>query len=144
MAKEQVVSSIDAIKILDDIEEEFGALPPEGNRAIILDAIERGLLEFISADAAIKYRLEKPVEKCNPPLTVITLVEPTIAQIQRINKGLSNLIADSSGKIQDDAEHDVKETLRILSVIGQVPEGTVYCIKRRDYAVLREIAHFFS
>lgn len=140
---DHVVSAEDAHKLLRAMEEEFGELSQSAYRAIIIDAIQRGLVEFFSEEPSVKYRLQKPVEMGSENLIHISMSEPTVAQIKSINKGFQ-IKSDAKGNFVVDSKIQVDQTCRRISILGEIPEGVVNKIKRRDYAVLEAISDFFG
>jgi len=142
-AKKPVADEM-ADQVLESIEDEFGEVGSAANRAIIRDAITRGLIEFNEGAGTLSYTLQKPVELNNgESVSVLTFEEPTVAQIERMNKGIETKgKSDGSFVISGDAQ--TKMTTRMVSIVAGVPIGSVEKFKRRDFQVLQALQDFFA
>lgn len=144
MADNYVIGPDVAQKQLKAMEEEFGELAEKSKRAIMLDAIQRGLIDFDAAESLVTYRLQKPVEQMNgETLHQVTLVEPTIEQLQRISRG-QMVKVDMNQQAEVSVETGYTELIKILAIVGKVPEGVAMRLKRRDVAVLQALQGFFG
>lgn len=143
MADNYVIGADVAQKQLSAMEEEFGELE-KSQRPTMLDAIMRGLVDFDAAEASVTYKLQRPIEQKNgDTLTHVTLIEPTIEQLQRITRGqMVKLAMDRQAEFS--VESGYAELVKLLSVVAGVPEGVAMRIKRRDVAVLQALQGFFG
>lgn len=138
------VSEDVADSTLAQMQEEFGALGDANSRAILSDAIMRGLLDFDSAGASVTYRLQKPVSlEDGQTLTEITLTEPDVSQIEQINKALK-LNFDKNGNVSSDGSAQTMQTKRTIAVVAGIPDVLLNRAKRRDWAVMEALSAFFG
>lgn len=129
---------------LKAMEEEFGAVSTIEKRAVLLDAIKRGLIDFNPEIPSVTYHLQKPVlmDK-GEKLEKITLHEPVFSEIDRINKSLT-VQADKSGNFIADATLELRLIARTIIVLGDISTGTMDKISRRDFGVLAAVTDFFG
>ncbi len=142
MAKKNV--SIDvAIKELEQIEEEFGALS-NGPREIVLDAIQRGNIIFDSSKNEITYFLQKPITLDNgKQFEEVLFYEPDLKTMNMVSKGLK-ITANDKKEFKLDADAQRQTMTRLVTVMTGQPIGVIERIVRRDVAVLESLSYFFA
>ena len=141
---EYVIAPELAEEELKKMEDEFGAVSTMDRRAVLLDAIKRGLVDFNPEIPAITYHLQKPVMMDKgEKLEKITLHEPCFAEIERIDKGTEYKVDEKGGFIFSKSI-DHNNFARLLVVLGGITTGTVDKLMRGDVAVLQAISDFFK
>lgn len=139
-----VISKEVATDLLKAMEEEFGAVSEEV-KPVLLDAIQRGLVDFDQDSATVTYHLQKPVhiDGKDEKLETITFHEPCYSEIDRINSSMK-VKADANVNFEVEGTMTNRQVARIVTVLGGVSTSTMDKIKRRDYAVLEALSFFFG
>jgi len=129
---------------LEAMEEEFGELGDAASRAVLHDAIQRGLLDLDRDNVSVTYRLQKPISLDDgQTLSELHLTEPDVSQIEQINKGIK-LSFDKNGNATTDASVQTQQTKRTIAVVAGIPDALLNRVKRRDWAVMEALSGFFG
>lgn len=125
------------------MEEEFGELPAEAIRNIIIDAIKRGNLTYDEEKQHVCYQLQKEVLLENGKnVGILRFWEPNLGEMKEITKG-SKVFADAKGAVTLDVDFQRSSAVRMVTVFNGTPIGVIQKFKRRDIAVLEALASFF-
>jgi len=138
IAKEPKVSQDVALEIIDSIEDELGSMD-EVQKAVVLDRIQRGLIDFDKSNSIISFTFEKPVGDYKS----VNFRELATQELMKINKG-EVVTGDQKGNFEIALKSQkMQKTYRMLIELGGKPTE-IDKLKKRDFEVCMVLSDFLG
>lgn len=136
--KEPKVSLEFANDLIDQIEDELGSMD-EITKAVVLDRIQRGLIDFDKANSVITFTFEKPVGDYKS----VNFRELTTDELMKINKG-EVVTGDQKGNFEIALKSQkMQKTFRMLVELNGKPTD-ISKLKKRDFEVCMVLSDFLG
>ena len=144
--KETVIARDAAESIYFSICEYFdGEAASDTDKDNIIGAIMQGRIDLDEAKGELKYTLLSPIvsDDGKPLLETVTLHEPTMSDVEYINKGF-HINGKDSGDYAVDMSEVYSKICRMVIKLDGVATGIAERIKKRDITYLNSLSCFFG
>lgn len=112
-------------------------------KAVIIDAIMRGLVTLDEDEETLTYTLVKPVIAGDQRLTSVTMRELTASELETINKGFTG-VQKANGDTTIDVSAAFTRTIKLIVKMSGCALVLANRIKKRDFVVLQALSSFFA
>lgn len=112
-------------------------------KAVVIDAIMRGLVTLDEDEETLTYTLVKPVIAGDQSLTSVIMRELTASELETINKGFTG-VQKANGDTTIDVSAAFTRTIKLIVKMSNCALVLANRIKKRDFVVLQALSSFFA